>query len=355
MGENPGVSHRLFVGTYTRATSRGIYSLTLDGATGSLGEPELAAEAPNPTFLALSPDRRHLYAVCAGPGWVSSFRVDPSSPGLAPVQRSVPDAGPTPCHVAVDAAGRIALAANYHLGQAAAIPLGADGTFGVPRVVSHSGQGPHPDRQAKSHVHSANFDKENRFALVCDLGLDRIYTYAIDRAGPALEPVDPPFISSAPGAGPRHLAFGADGRRAYAINELDGTVAAYSYDPATGALRHLQTATVVPPGYAGSAAAAEVLLHPNGRYLYASCRGPDILAVFAVDGVSGLLSPNGFAPCGGKGPRNFSISPAGDWLVCAHQESGTLCAFSVDGGSGGLLRIPGTVSVSMPVCVLFLN
>ena len=311
MGENPGGSHRLFVGTYTKGASRGIYSLTLDGATGALGAPELSAEAPNPTFLALSPDRRHLYAVCAGPGWLSSYRVDPFSARLAPVQQSVPDAGPTPCHVAVDAAGRIALAANYHLGQAAAIPLGADGTFGVPRVVSHTGQGPHPTRQTKSHVHSANFDRDNRFALVCDLGLDRIYTYAINRAGPALEPVDPPFATSAPGAGPRHLAFGADGRRAYVINELDGTVAAYSYEPATGVVRHLQTVTVVPPGYAGSMAAAEVRIHPTGRFLYASCRGPDTLAIFAVDAVSGLLSPPGFVPCGGKGPRNFSISPDG--------------------------------------------
>ena len=355
MGGNPGSSHRLFVGTYTRGTSRGIYSLTLDGATGALGAPELSAEAPNPTFLALSPDRRHLYAVCAGPGWISSFRVDPSSPRLAPVQQSTPDASPTPCHVAVDAAGRIALAANYHLGQAAAIPLGPEGTFGTPRIVSHTGRGPHSTLQTKSHVHSANFDRENRFALVCDLGLDRVYTYAVDRGGPALVPGHPPFVSSAPGAGPRHLALGADGGRAYVVNELDGTVAAYSYEPKTGVLRHLQTVTVVPPGYAGSTAAAEIRMHPNGRFLYASCRGSDTLAVFAVEDPSGLLTPAGFVACGGKGPRSFSISPDGTWLVCANQESGTLCAFKVDGEGGGLARIPGTVPVSMPVCVLFLN
>jgi 6-phosphogluconolactonase len=355
MGENPAGHHRLFIGCYTKGTGRGIYSATLDRATGALGAPELSVEAPNPTFLALSPDRKFLYAVCAGPGWVSSFRVDAGSPGLVPVQQSAPDASPTPCHVAVDATGRIALAANYHLGQAAAIPLNADGTFGAPRVVSHSGHGPHPTIQTKPHVHSTNIARDNRIALVCDLGLDRIYTYVIDRDAVALVPGTTPFVSAAPGAGPRHLAFSRDGSRAYAINELDSTVVAYRYDPAAGGLAHLQTVGVVPKGYAGDSAAAEVCIHPNGRFLYGSCRGPDVIAVFAINEASGLLEPVESVPCGGKGPRNFSISPDGAWLVCAHQGSDTLCSFRVDGGSGRLQRIPGTVSVSMPVCVVFAN
>ena len=253
----------------------------------------------------------------------------------------------------MDGTGRIALAANYHLGQAAAIPLNPDGTFGIPRVVSHSGHGPRPTVQAKPHVHSTNIARDNRFALVCDLGLDRIYTYAIDRESVALVPGAPPFAASAPGAGPRHLVFSRDGGRAYAINELDSTVAAYRYDPATGGLTHLQTVSVVPTGYSGESAAAEVCIHPNGRFLYGSCRGPDVLAVFRIEEASGLLEPVESVPCGGKGPRNFSMSPGGDWLVCAHQVSGTLCSFRVDGGSGRLERIPGAVSVSMPVCALF--
>jgi 6-phosphogluconolactonase len=355
MGENPRGHYRLFVGTYTRETSRGIYSVTLDRSTGALGAPELSAEAPNPTFLAFSPDRRLLYAVCAGPGWMSSFRVDARSPVLTPVQVSTPDAGPTPCHVAVDGTGRIALAANFHLGQAAAIPLNADGTFGSARVVTHSGHGHHPTLQAKPHVHSTNIARDNRFALVCDLGLDRIYTYAIDREPVALKPGAVPFMPSAPGAGPRHLAFSSDGGLAYAINELDSTVAAYRYDPATGALTHLQTVSALPEGFEGVSTAAEVRIHPNGRFLYGSCRGPDILAVFAIDAASGLLRPVESVPCGGKGPRNFTVSPDGEWLVCAHQGSGTLCSFRVDGASGRLQRIPGTISVSMPVCVLFAN
>ena len=354
MGAGTG-RHRLFVGTYTRGASRGIYSVTLDAATGALGAPELAAEAPNPTFLALSPGRDLLYAVCAGPAWASSFRIDPASPRLVPVQQQAPGDGPTPCHIAVGAGGRIALAANYHLGLAAAIPLGPGGTLGTPRVVAHTGRGPHPTRQTSSHAHSANFSPDGRFALVCDLGLDRIYTYAIDGGLVALSPADPPYVASAPASGPRHLAFEAAGRRAYAINELANTIVGYDYDGATGRLSPRQTVSVLPQGFAGDATAAEVAIHPGGRFLYGSCRGPDTIAAFRLDGATGSLSPVETVDCGGRGPRHFSVSPDGEWLVCAHQDSGTLCSFRVDPGTGCLRRVPGSASVPMPVCVLFLG
>jgi 6-phosphogluconolactonase len=329
--------------------------VTLDSATGALGAPGLAAKAPNPTFLALSPGRDLLYAVCAGPAWASSFRIDPASPRLIPVQQAAAGDGPTPCHVAVDRTGSIALAANYHLGLAAAIPLSADGAIGIPRVVAHTGRGTHPSRQTSSHVHSANFSPDNRFAVVCDLGLDRIYTYAIDRDAVALVPGSPPYVSAAPGSGPRHLAFDGTGRRAYAINELDSTVVGYRYDPSTGALGPGQAVSVIPDGWEGGATAAEIAIHPNGRFLYCSCRGPDILSVFAIDGPTGALSPVETVPCGGRGPRHFSISPDGEWLVCAHQDSDTLCAFRADGGTGRLRRIPGCAPVPTPVCALFLD
>jgi 6-phosphogluconolactonase len=347
--------HRLFIGTYTRRASLGIYAVELDRATGVLGRPELAAEAPNPTFLALSPDHHFLYAVCAGDAWASSFRVDRASPRLVPVQQAPAGPGPTPCHIAVDAGGRIAIAANYHLGQAAAIPLGTDGTLGPPRVISHSGRGPHPTRQAAAHVHSANFSPDGRFAIVCDLGLDRIFTYTVDRGAVALGPASPPSVDAAPGAGPRHFAFGPDGRRGYAINELDSTITAYDYAPQSGGLVPRRSVSLLPQGYHGDATAAEIRFHPNGNFLYGSVRGPDILAVLAVDRASGDLTPVERVPCGGRGPRSFSISPNGAWLVCAHQDSDTLCAFRVDAATGRLERIPGTVPVSTPVCALFLE
>jgi 6-phosphogluconolactonase len=345
--------HRMFVGTYTKAASKGIYSLTLDGRTGELGAPELAAEAPNPTFLALSPDRAILYAVCAGPSWASSFRVEAGSAKLLPVQQAAADAGPAPCHIAVDATGRFAVAANYHLALAAAIPLGPGGTLGTPRVVSHSGKGPHPTRQAAAHVHSANLPPDGRFAIVCDLGLDRIYTYRVDAAAVALVPGSPPFIAAAPAAGPRHLAFGRSGLHAYVINELDNTVVAYAYDPANGALSPAQSVSVLPQGFTGSSTAAEVRVHPNGRFLYGSSRGSDTIAVFSIDGDSGSLSPIEVVSCGGKGPRGFTLTRDGAWLVCAHQDSDSLCSFQVDPTSGRLRRVPGAVPVPMPVCVVF--
>jgi 6-phosphogluconolactonase len=353
MGENLG-RHRLFIGTYTKGKSRGIYSLSLDRATGELGVPQVAAEAPNPTFLALSPNRHFLYAVCANEGWASSFRVD-SAALLTPIQQAPPGTGPTPCHISVDAAGRIALAANYHLGLAAAIALNADGTMGTPRVVVHSGKGPHPTRQASAHVHSTYFTPDGRFAVVCDLGLDRVYTYRIDRKDVALTPGAPPFVASAPGAGPRHFAFGADGKHAYVINELDSTIVAYEFQAADGSLTPRSSVSVLPSGYRGDATAAEVQVHPNGRFVYGSGRGPDTIAVFAADGATGRLSPVETVACGGKGPRSFSLSPGGEWLVCAHQDSDTLCSFRVDPATGRLSRIPGSVSIPMPVCVVYLD
>jgi 6-phosphogluconolactonase len=354
MGENTG-RHRLFIGTYTKGKSRGIYSVELDRSTGALGIPAVAAEAPNPTFLALSPDRKFLYAVCGNEGWASSFGVDASSSRISAVQQVAAGDGPTPCHISVDSTGSIALAANYHLGLAAAIPLGADGKMGAPRVVVHKGKGPHPSRQTTSHVHSTYFAPDGRFALICDLGLDRVYTYGIDRTAVALTPGKPPFVASAPGAGPRHLAFGKNGRFAYVINELDSTIVTYAYATSDGGLSPRGSVSVLPKDYKGNATAAEVQVHPNGRFVYGSGRGPDTLAVFSVDDVSGALSPVEIVPCGGKGPRSFSISPGGDWLVCAHQETDTLCSFRIDGDTGRLLRTPGTVSVPMPVCVLFLD
>ena len=245
MGENLG-AHRLFIGTYTKSKSRGIYSLALDRAAGTLGAPSLAAEAPNPTFLALSPDKSFLYAVCGNAGWASSFRVDAGAFSLGAVQQLPAGPGPTPCHIAVDGPGRIALAANYHLGLAAAIPLSADGTMGTPRVVAHKGKGPHPERQTTSHVHSTYFSPDGRFAIVCDLGLDRIYTYAIDQAAVALTPGTPAFVAAAPGAGPRHFAFGRDGTHGYAINELNSTIVTYAFDPANGGLEARGAVSVLP-------------------------------------------------------------------------------------------------------------
>ncbi|HZZ19421.1 MAG TPA: lactonase family protein [Opitutaceae bacterium] len=346
-------TYRMFIGTYTKAGSKGIYAVSLDGATGALSQPELAAEAPNPTYVALSPDKAHLYAVRADAGWAGSYKVSADRRSLSPVQQGEVGTGPTPCHISVDSTGAIALAANYHLGTAAAIPLEFAGRMGKPRVVAHEGKGSHPTRQTTSHVHSTYFTPDGRFAIICDLGLDRVYTYGIDRDKVSLVAGSPPFVTTDAAAGPRHLAFGKDGLQAYVITELANTIIVYDFSPANGGLTQRQTVSVLPPGFSGETTAAEVRIHPGGKFAYGSSRGSDTIAVFGIDPRTGDLSPIEFVPCGGKGPRSFTLSEDGLWLVCAHQDTSTLCSFAVDSSSGRLRRIEGTVAVSMPVCVVF--
>ncbi len=345
------MAERIFIGTYTKGSSQGVYACSFDPDSGALGAPELAAATPNPTYVALSPDGQVLYAVCASDPWVSSFRVGPGP--LVPVQQAPADGRPTPCHVAVSPDGKILLAANYHVGQAAIIPAHGDGTTGTPRVLAHQGRGPNPKRQDQPHVHSTWFSPDGRFALICDLGLDRIYTYRIDPAAVTLAPGTPPFVASAPGAGPRHLAFAPDGLHAYVISEMGNTIVAYDYAPANGALAPRGAVSILPAGFRGDSTAAAVRVHPSGRFVYGSARGPDTLAVFAADPRTGDLTAVETVACGGRGPRDFNLSPDGAWLVCAHQDSDTLCSFRVDAASGRLTRVPGSIAVSMPVCVAF--
>jgi 6-phosphogluconolactonase len=343
----------LYIGTYTRTTSRGIYVLRLDPTTGALSPPVLAAATPNPSFLAFTPDQKFLYAVSESDAMAAVFATDLASGTLRPLQPPQSSGGAAPCHLVVDPTQRTLLVANYHTGIVAAIPLHADGTLGPPHAIAHSGHSVDPVRQTSPHVHSVTLSPDARFALVCDLGLDRIYTYRLDAARAQLTPGEPPFVATAPGAGPRHFVFGADGRHAYALTEMGSTVIALAYAPDTGALTPLQTISTLPPDFTGASTGAEIRLHPNGRFLYASNRGHDSLAVFALDAVTGRMAPVAVTPCGGKNPRNFSLSPDGAWLVCANQNSNSLTVFRVDAATGRLSATGQTAEVPLPVCVLF--
>jgi 6-phosphogluconolactonase len=355
------------LGTYTKSDSRGIYAARLDPATGVLSGPVPAADTTAPSFLAYSPDRRFLYAVRDSESVAAAFRAAPAlarAPGrdppdaleagllLEPITGPSPKAVP-PCHVSVDRTGRVLLATNYHTGTVSAMALATDGTPGAPRVIRHEGRGPDPARQASAHPHSATVSPDNRFAIVCDLGLDRIFTYRLDAARAALEASAPPFVAAEPGSGPRHFAFGRDGRHGYAIHEMASTVVCHAYDAASGALEPRQAVSTLPAGAAGGSAGAEVAVDPAGRFLYASNRGHDSLAVFSIDGANGTLRPVEWVPCGGRTPRHFSLSPDGRWLVCAQQDSNTVCSFGVDPATGRLTRVPGRLSVPMPTCILF--
>jgi 6-phosphogluconolactonase len=346
-------SHLIFLGTYTRNGSHGIYAVRLDGATGTLSAPTIAAESPNPAWITLSPNKKFLYAIYESQAQAVGFAVDAANAKLIPLPAAPAPVTQPPSHLAVDATGRTLLAANYREGYVASMAIHADGTLGPPAVIKHTGRSVDPTRQDQPHVHSVTLSPDNRFAIVCDLGLDRIFSYALDPAAAKLSPAKPPFVATTPGAGPRHFKFGADGQHAYAINEMGGTIVAYDYDASSGALTSRQIVPTLPADFKGENTAAEIRVHPNGKFLYGSNRGHDSLAVWAVDAKSGLLTPVEIVASGGKTPRNFALSPDGAWLVCAHQDSGNLTVFRVDAATGRLTRIPGEAAVPMCVCVLF--
>ncbi len=352
---------RVYVGTYTGSKSKGIYTLRMNLGTGALTAPELAAEATNPTFLALHPSRRFLYAVgeignFAGKrsGAVSAFAIDPESGKLTPLTQQ-PSGGAGPCHVSVDKAGKNLLVANYSGGSVAVLPLGEDGRLAEPsEFIQHKGTGPNPRRQEGPHAHSINLDPAGRFAFACDLGLDKVLVYRFDPAQGKLAPNDPPAASVAPGAGPRHLAFHPNGRFAYVINEMASTVTAFAYDAARGILTEIQSLSALPAGFTGENTTAEVQVHPSGRFLYGSNRGHDSIAIFAIDAETGKLTAAGHQSTRGRNPRHFGIDPAGAYLVAANQDSASLVVFRIDPKTGGLDPTGITAEVPNPVCVKFL-
>jgi len=348
-----------YVGTYTGDESRGIYRFTLDPVSGEATLPVLAAEAENPSFLAVHPNGRFLYAVGEmgdfqgeKTGAVNAFAIDPVSGDLRLLNQQQ-SMGAGPCHLVVDGSGRSVLVANYGSGTVAALPVGEDGRLGEPSSVqSHSGTGPNESRQEGPHAHGLALDTGERRVFAADLGADRIFVYELDAAAGALAPCDPPAVALEPGAGPRHVALGPSGEHLYSINELDSTVTVLRYDAATGNLESVQATSTLPDVFDGESWTAEIALSPDGRFVYGSNRGHDSLAVFAVDPSSGRLAPAGHVPTGGRWPRHFSIDPSGRWLLAANQHSDSIVVFRLDPESGMPSPVGETVPVPTPVCVL---
>lgn len=351
---------RVYVGTYTRNNrSQGIYHLTLDRRTGAMTAPQVAAPTTNPSFLAIHPNRRFLYAVgemasFAGKkgGAVSAFAIDPASGNLTLLNQQ-PTEGGWPCHLIVDRAGRYVLLANYGGGNVAVLPIAADGRLGERTAfIQHTGKGPNPKRQEAAHAHSINLDPDGKLAFVADLGLDKIMVYRLDEQGRLL-PHDPPFASVAPGAGPRHFAFHPTGRFAYVINELNSTVTAFAFDSQRGTLTTIHSVSTLPADFQGENTTAEVVVHPGGRFLYGSNRGHNSIAVFAISPADGRLTALGHTPSGGRTPRNFNIDPAGRCLLAANQDSDNVVSFLIDADTGALKPTGHSVEIPMPVCVKF--
>ncbi|MCA9102806.1 MAG: lactonase family protein [Planctomycetales bacterium] len=355
---------RMYIGTYTSGDDEGIYVSELDLATGQLAEPKLAAAAVNPSFLAIHPSEKMLYAVGEvdvmdgkKTGGVSGFSIDDHTGELTLINQQSSGGG-GPCHLVVDATGTNVLVANYGGGSVACLPINKDGELSeATTFIQHEGSSVNPTRQEGPHAHSINCDPTNHFALVADLGLDKVFVYRFNPRAHTLVPNDPPSVSVPAGGGPRHFAFHPNGRFGYTNNEITLTVTAFEWDDRHGTLTPIQTITTLPEGEPDDPgnSTAEVRVHPNGRFLYVSNRGHDTIAIFSIDEATGRLTPIGHESTRGAIPRNFNIDPTGRYLIAANQDSGNVVAFKIDASTGQLTPTGSEIKAPRPVCIRFLT
>jgi 6-phosphogluconolactonase len=352
----------VYFGTYTRSNSQGIYCSRFSADSGQLSPPELAAETKNPSFLSLHPNKRFLYSVSEmsnkngqGSGAVSAFVRDPQTGKLSFLNQQ-PSAGGGPTHLSVDATGHALLVANYGSGSIALLPILPNGRLGPPSAtIQHTGSSVNPQRQAGPHAHFIIPDPANRFVLACDLGLDKVLVYRFNPDLGTLTPSEPSFATLKPGSGPRHLAFAPGGRRLYVISEMACTLTGFDYDSASGVMKAFQTVSTLSPDFKGSNTCAEVQVAPSGRFVYASNRGENTIAVFSADLATGQLSLLQNESTQGRTPRHFALSPRGDWLIAENQESDNVVVFRVDKKSGRISLTGQTILVGSPVCSVFVS
>jgi 6-phosphogluconolactonase len=354
----------VYVGTYTtKQSSKGIYAYWFDAGTGKLKSAGLAAESADPSFVAVHPSGKYLYAVNEvsefggqKSGAVSAFTIDRRN-GALKLLNQVASRGAGPCHVSLDRTGKYVLVANYDGGSVASFPVREDGSLGeAAGFVQHSGSGVDKERQEGPHAHWIGTSPDNRFALVADLGLDEVLIYRFDAANGKLTANNPPFAKANPGAGPRHFAFHPNGKFAYLLTEMESAVTAFSYNAGKGSLSALQTISTLRREYSGPKEGAELVVHPSGKFLYASNRaGVDSVTAFSIDRAKGTLKLIGEFPTMGKTPRNFTIDPTGRFLLAANQESGNIMVFRIDAATGRLTPTGEVVEVPAPVCIAFVT
>jgi len=352
----------LYVGTYTEGTrSEGIYLVRMDRRSGQLRRVGSAAAGANPSFLAIHPNRRVLYAVNElekynqrETGAVSALAIERDT-GVLTRLNEQPSEGGAPCFVSVDQSGRVALVANYAGGSVALLSIQPDGALApVAHVVQHTGKGPNAERQAAPHAHCILADPSNRFALAADLGADRVFVYRLDLDGKGLRHVEGGDAVIRPGAGPRHIAFHPTLPLVFVANELDSTVATLRFDPGRGALSPVETRSTVPAGWTGTNYPADIHVASTGRSLYVSNRGHNSIAVFSVAESTGALVLAQVVSTEGDWPRNFSLDPTGRWLLVANQRSDSVVVFGLDPDNGSLTPTRQRIAIPSPVCLRFL-
>jgi 6-phosphogluconolactonase len=360
-----------FVGTYTTKTeSKGIYAFEFDADTGKLTPKGVVAETPDPSWVAVHPSGKFLYAAneAGKASTLSAFAIDAKNAKLT-LLNQLPSFGEDPCYLAFDKTGKFLLVANYTSGTIAVFPILTDGRLGEHTALlkNQGAKGPNKERQEGPHAHWIEATTHNQFVYVADLGLDRVLIYKFDatkgsltsggqppsKASPDKSALDPFSATLSPGAGPRHVAFALDGKFMYVLGEIQSTVTVFAND-SQNTYRSVQQISLLPDGFTGRNDAAEIALHPSGKFLYASNRGEDTIAVFAIDPQKGTLTHIENVPTQGKEPRHFAIDPTGRYLLAENQNSNTIVEFRIDAATGKLTPTGEVVQVPSPVCLVFL-
>jgi len=357
----PNQKFLVFVGTYTDKTdSKGIYAFEFDPSSGKLTPRGLAAETANPSWVVVHPNGKWAYAAneSGKQSTISAFSINPQSAKLTLLNK-LPAEGEDPCHLAFDKSGKYLFVANYTSGNVVVFPILSDGKLGEYTAnakdkyalgLEHF-HGLNKERQEAPHAHWVAASEHNRFVYVADLGLDTVLVYTFDGTKGALTTADGAVAK--PATGPRHVAWSNDGKFMYVLGELASTVTVFANDTET--FKSQQVIAMLPSGFSGRNDAAEIALHPSGKWLFASNRGHDSIAVFSVDPANGTLTFLGNTPTGGKEPRHFALDPTGQFLLAENQNSNSIVVFRINLATGALTEVSLTGDISSPVCLVFLQ
>jgi 6-phosphogluconolactonase len=379
----PASEYFVYYGTYTGFTymniglpagtshSKGIYVSRFNSATGEVSEPQVAVEITNPAFLALHPNQKFLYVATEDPlslgpdfdheSYISAFAIDAST-GKLTFLNSRSAGGTSTCYISIDKTGHYLLMANFGSSSVTVLRIKDDGSLGEETTfMKHIGRGKDPSFQSQAHPHSIDVSPDNRYAIVSDLGVDKLFIYRFDAATGALSPDEPSFVTSYPGEGPRHFTFDAAGKFGYSLKEMSGIVSVLAWNPAEGAFTKVQDVKTLASDFIGTNDSAEIAVHPNGKFLYESNRrsrggdmwGPDSIGVFAIDPAQGTLTEVEQVPPGGTMPRFFAIDPTGGYLFSANQLSGNVALFRLDASTGRLTQTDTNLKIDVPVSIVF--
>ncbi|BDI30188.1 6-phosphogluconolactonase [Capsulimonas corticalis] len=353
----PASSAEMFVyfGSHGKGPGIGFSLARFNTDTGQLTIPTFLQECVAPSYFVISHDGKRLYTCNSDPGSsVSAYAIDPATAKLTLLNEQ-PSGGGEPCYISLDATGHTLMVANYGPGNVAAFALKDDGSIGERTAFSqHTGSSVNPQRQEGPHAHSIHVDPTNKFVLSADLGADKLFVYRLDPKTGALTPNDPPFAAVAPGSGPRHFAFHPDGHDVYLINEMGNSIVHFGWDSHHGVLTPHETVSTLPEGFQGTSFAAEILIHPDGKFLYATNRGDNTVAVFSIEAKTGRLTLIQNIPTQGKFPRNCELDPTGRWLLVSNHDSNNAIVFHIDPKTGKLTQTGEPVAVPAPFCERFL-